>query len=43
MKPGRIMFELAGVPRDLARDAFVLAAARLSVRTKFVDRLGEDD
>ena len=43
IKPGRIMFELDGVPRDLARDAFVLAAAKLPVRTKFVYRLGEDD
>jgi large subunit ribosomal protein L16 len=43
IKPGRIMFELDGVPRDLARDAFVLAAAKLPVRTKFVYRLGEED
>jgi large subunit ribosomal protein L16 len=37
------MFELDGVPRDLAREAFVLAAAKLPVRTKFVHRLGEED
>ena len=43
IKPGRIMFELDGVPRDLARDAFVLAASKLPVRTKFVYRLGEED
>ncbi len=43
IKPGRIMFELDGVPRDLAREAFVLAAAKLPVRTKFVYRLGEED
>ncbi len=43
IKPGRIMFELDGVPRDLARDAFVLAAAKLPVRTKFVYRLGDED
>jgi large subunit ribosomal protein L16 len=43
IKPGRIMFELDGVPRDLAREAFVLAAAKLPVRTKFIYRLGEED
>ncbi len=43
IKPGRIMFELDGVPRDLAREAFVLAAAKLPVKTKFVYRLGEED
>ena len=43
IKPGRIMFELDGVPRDLAREAFVLAAAKLPVKTKFVYRLGEGD
>ncbi len=41
IKPGRIMFELDGVPRDLAREAFVLAAAKLPLKTKFVSRLGE--
>lgn len=42
VKPGRIMFELDGVSRHLAREAFVLAAAKLPVRTKFVSRLGEE-
>ena len=41
VKPGRILFELDGVPRDLAEDAFVLAAAKLPVQTRFVTRLGE--
>ncbi len=41
--PGRIMFEIDGVPRDLARRAFELAAAKLPVDTKFVTRLGEED
>ncbi|HKI64627.1 MAG TPA: 50S ribosomal protein L16 [Burkholderiales bacterium] len=41
VKPGRIMFELDGVPHDLAREAFTLAAAKLPIRTKFVSRLGE--
>ncbi len=42
VKPGRIMFELDGVPQDLAREAFVLASAKLPVKTKFITRLGED-
>ena len=42
VKPGRIMFELDGVPRDVAREAFVLAAAKLPVRTRFIVRLGEE-
>lgn len=41
VKPGRIMFELDGVPADLAKTAFELAAAKLPVPTKFVARLGE--
>ncbi|MGB0683049.1 MAG: 50S ribosomal protein L16 [Magnetovibrionaceae bacterium] len=43
VKPGRIMFELDGVPKDVAKRAFELAAAKLPVRTKFVSRLGEED
>ena len=42
VKPGRVLFELDGVPRALARDAFILAAAKLPVQTKFVTRLGEE-
>src|SRR6478752_2837858 len=38
VKPGRIMFELAGVPEPLAREAIRLAAMKLPVRTKFVKR-----
>ena len=36
VKPGRVMFELAGVPEDLAREAIRLAAMKLPVRAKFV-------
>jgi len=43
IKPGRIMFEIDGVPKDLAERAFELAAAKLSVATKFVQRLGEEE
>jgi large subunit ribosomal protein L16 len=39
--PGRIMFEIDGVPRNIAEEAFDLAAAKLSVKTRFVTRLGE--
>ena len=39
--PGRIMFEIDGVPRGIAEEAFELAAAKLSVKTRFIARLGE--
>ena len=42
VKPGRIMFELDGVPKVTAREAFELAAAKLSVATRIVTRLGEE-
>src|SRR5271156_4565238 len=38
VKPGRVMFELAGVPESLARDAMRLAGHKLPVKTKFVVR-----
>lgn len=38
VKPGRILFEMDGVPESLAREAFELAAAKLPIRTKFVMR-----
>lgn len=38
VKPGRVMFELDGVPENLAREAFALAAAKLPLDTKFVSR-----
>lgn len=41
VKPGRIMFELDGVPQELAREAFERAAAKLPIKTKFVARVGE--
>ena len=39
VKPGRVLFEMSGVPVDLARDAMRLAAHKLPIRTKFVMRL----
>ncbi|HEY3316785.1 MAG TPA: 50S ribosomal protein L16 [Bacillota bacterium] len=38
IKPGRVLFELAGVPEDLAREAMRLAAHKLPIKTKFVKR-----
>jgi large subunit ribosomal protein L16 len=42
VKPGRIMFEVDGIPRELAKQALDLAAAKLPVRTRFVSRSGEE-
>jgi large subunit ribosomal protein L16 len=39
--PGRIMFELDGVPAAVAKQAFALGAAKLPIKTKFIQRLGE--
>lgn len=41
VKPGRILFEIDGVSKDVAKEAFALAAAKLPVKTRFVMRLGE--
>ena len=41
VKPGRIMFEIDGVPRGLAEEAFALAQAKLPLSSKVVGRLGE--
>jgi len=38
VKPGRVMFEIAGVPEDAAREALRLASHKLPVRTKVVKR-----
>jgi len=40
VKPGRILFELEGVPMETARRAMQLAAAKLPIKTKFVHREG---
>lgn len=42
VKPGRVMFEVAGVPEEVAREAFRLASHKLPVKTKFV-RKGEEE
>jgi large subunit ribosomal protein L16 len=38
VKPGRVMFELAGVPEPLAKEALRLAGSKLSIKTKIVQR-----
>ena len=43
VKPGRIMFEIDGVSWNLAKEAFLLAAAKLPLATKSVRRLGDSD
>jgi large subunit ribosomal protein L16 len=39
--PGRIMFEIDGVPVETAREAMSLAAAKLPIKTRFVQRIAE--
>jgi large subunit ribosomal protein L16 len=40
VKPGRIMFEMAGVDEATAKEALLLAAQKLPILTKFVNRAG---
>jgi large subunit ribosomal protein L16 len=39
--PGRIMFEIDGVPVEVAREALTLAAAKLPIKTRFIQRIAE--
>ena len=41
IKPGRIMFEIDGIPLDIAREALRLGGAKLPVRTRFVQRTAD--
>ncbi len=38
VKPGRVMFEIAGIPEDVAREAMRLAQHKLPIKTKFITR-----
>jgi large subunit ribosomal protein L16 len=38
VRPGRVMFELSGIPEDLAREAMRVAGHKLPIKTKFVKR-----
>ena len=42
VKPGRVLFEIAGVPEELAREAMRLAMHKLPIKCKFVKRETED-
>jgi large subunit ribosomal protein L16 len=39
VRPGRVMFEVAGVPREMAQNALRRAAAKLGIKTRFVERV----
>src|SRR5438477_3117858 len=41
VKPGRVLFELDGVPVAIAREALELGAAKLPIKTRFVQRLAD--
>ena len=41
VKPGRIMFEIDGVPEDVAREALRLGAAKLPIKVRFIQRIAE--
>jgi large subunit ribosomal protein L16 len=41
IKPGRILFEIDGVTTQIAREALDLAAAKLPIRTRFIERIAE--
>jgi large subunit ribosomal protein L16 len=41
VKPGRVLFELDGVPLAVAKEALALAAAKLPVKTRFIERIAE--
>jgi large subunit ribosomal protein L16 len=41
VKPGRIMFEIDGIPVALAKEALALAAAKLPIKTRFVERISD--
>ena len=39
VQPGKVLYEIEGVTKDVAAEAFKLAAAKLSVKTEFVERV----
>lgn len=41
VKPGRVLFEVDGIPQSLAREALALAAAKLPIKTRFIERIAE--
>ncbi|MGV8906357.1 MAG: 50S ribosomal protein L16 [Acetobacterium sp.] len=43
VKPGRVMFEIAGIPEDMAREAMRLAQHKLPIKTKFITRKDQEE
>jgi large subunit ribosomal protein L16 len=41
VKPGRVLFEVDGVPVQVAKEALALAAAKLPIKTRFIERISE--
>src|ERR1700745_2491918 len=41
VKPGRILFDVGGVPINIAKEALSLAAAKLPIKTRFIERIAE--
>jgi large subunit ribosomal protein L16 len=41
VKPGRVLFEIDGVSLQVAKEALTLAAAKLPIKTRFVERIAE--
>jgi len=41
VKPGKILFEVDGIPQNVAKEALTLAAAKLPVKTRFIERIAE--
>jgi large subunit ribosomal protein L16 len=41
IKPGRVLFEVDGVSEEMAREALGLAAAKLPIKTRFIERIAE--
>ena len=39
VQPGRVLFEIEGIPPEMAREAFALAAAKLPVKTSVIERV----
>jgi hypothetical protein len=42
IKPGRVLFEMGGVPEKLAKEAMRLAAHKLPIKTRFITRASQD-
>ena len=43
VKPGRVLFEISGIPEDVAREAMRLAQHKLPIKTKFITRASQEE